>query len=394
MTERQAPPSGIHLTEADVDKLTEDKSAATRSDVAAKLGQELDSGLSDGERAIAEDIVRSLAHDVAVTVRQALSESLKNSPNLPDDVAQTLARDVEEVALPILQYTPTLSDEELIGIVNSGSESKQTAVAQRMHLSEDVSSALVSTGAETAVAELMRNATAQINAKGYDTALNRFPDSDQVHGSILQRQNTLPGNITERLVSMVSDQLLDYLVQREDVPDEVAADMLLRTRQRATMNLFGDDDQQNNLNNLVKTLDEAGHLSGSLILRSLCMGDLDFFEAALAHMSGLPIVNSRLLIYDEGPLGLKTIYERSEVALSLLPATRAALNVVRETLFDGAEGDIERRRRRVLERVLTQVDALNDDDLDYLIAKLDSLAPVDFLAEARALAGEPAMQPA
>lgn len=383
------PIQGVHLSEADVNRLTLDKSAQNRSYVAEKLGLQLDTGLTDEERNIAEDILRSLAHDVAITVRKALSESLKNSPNLPKDVAQTLARDVEEVALPILQHTPSLTDEELIEVVASGSELKQTAIAQRPNLSATVSDVLVEKGTENAVAELMRNGSAQIDDKGFDRALNRFPDSDKVHGGILQRDTTLPNKVTQRLVTMISDQLLDYLVKRQDVPEEVAADVLLRSRERATMHLFSDEDAfQNDVLELVKNLDEGGHLNGSLLLRSLCMGDLDFYEAGLSHMSGLPLVNARLLIYDEGPLGLKTIYERSEIPLMLLPASRAALNVVRETFFDGAEGDIERRRRRVLERVLTQVDALNDDDMDYLINKLDSLSPIDFLLDARVLSGE------
>ena len=382
-------PTGIRLSEEDVKRLTDDKSVANRSDVVAKVGQELDSGLFSEERTIAEDILRTMAHDVAVTVRQALAESLKDSPNLPADVAQSLARDVEEVALPILQHTPHLSDEDLMAIVESGSDTKQTAVAARANLSEQVTSAIVETGTENAVAQLMRNDTAPVKQDGFDKVLNRFPESNKVHGSILERQTNLPGPVTQRLVNMVSDQLLDYLVKRQDVPEEVAADVLLRSRARATLNLFSDEDAaHNDILELVKNLDEGGHLNGSLLLRSLFMGDLEFYEAGLAHMSGLPLVNARLLIYDEGPLGLKTIYERSEISLSLLPATRAALNVVRETMFDGGEGDIERRRRKVLERVVTHVDALNDDDLNYMMDKLDSLQPIDFLNDAKILAGD------
>jgi uncharacterized protein (DUF2336 family) len=390
----QKPPSGLHLTEEDVRRLTLDKSKDSRADVAEKVGRQIDTVLSADERALAEDIVRALARDVAVTVRQALAESLKSSPNLPKDVAQTLARDVEAVALPILQHTPALSDDELINVVTSGSETKQTAVAQRQNLSERVSDALVEHASEVAVAELMKNDTAQIGSRGFSRALDRFPTSNAVHGSILERKTNLPAAVTQRLVSMVSDQLLDYLVKRQDIPEEVAADMLLRTRERATMYLISDEDvEQQSLEELVNTLQQNGHLNGSLLLRSLCMGDLEFYEMALSVMSGLPLVNARLLIYDEGPLGLKTIYERSSVPLSMLPATRAALNVVLETLFDGAEGDLERRRRKVLERVLTQIEALHEDDLDYLMNKLDSLSPIDFLKDAHDMAREEAPVP-
>lgn len=381
------PPSGIHLSEEDVRLLTADKSTDNRAAVAEKIGRQIDGKLSDEERTIAEDILRALARDVAITVRTALAESLKASPSLPKDVAMTLARDVEAVALPFLTSTPALNDEELIQVVTTGSSSKQEAVAQRSNLSSKVADALVEHASEQAVATLMSNITAQVTPEGYGRALDRFPSSDTVQGSILKRKTTLPETITRRLVTMVSDQLLDYLVARQDVPEEVASDMLLRTRERAAMQLFSDEEADTNgLEDLVKRLDDAGHLNGSLLLRAICMGDLDFFEMGLARLSGLPVINARLLIYDEGPLGLKTIFERSNLPLSLLPASRAALTVVRETLFDGEAGDIERRRRKVLERVLTQVDALGDDDLHYLIDKLDSLAPINFMADAQQLA--------
>jgi len=65
----QKPPSGIHLTEEDVRRLTLDKSKDSRADVAEKVGRQIDTVLSADERALAEDIVRALARDVAVTVR-------------------------------------------------------------------------------------------------------------------------------------------------------------------------------------------------------------------------------------------------------------------------------------------------------------------------------------
>jgi hypothetical protein len=57
-----------------------------------------------------------------------------------------------------------------------------------------------------------------------------------------------------------------------------------------------------------------------------------------------------------------------------LRAVRAALAVVAETEFDGGPDDRPRHVRKVIERVLTQVEDMGADTLDYLLAKLDNPA--------------------
>jgi hypothetical protein len=59
---------------------------------------------------------------------------------------------------------------------------------------------------------------------------------------------------------------------------------------------------------------------------------------------------------------------------------RAALDVIRQTDLDGLQQDPERYSRRITERVLTQYETLgvefNDDDLEYLLARIHQLPPV------------------
>src|SRR5580700_9267975 len=84
------------LTQADVERLLADPSPETRAGMAVKLAQEFERGeLTPGERQIAEQIVRAMARDATLRVRQALAEHLKESNSLPVDVAKLLAGDVE-----------------------------------------------------------------------------------------------------------------------------------------------------------------------------------------------------------------------------------------------------------------------------------------------------------
>ena len=56
------------------------------------------------------------------------------------------------------------------------------------------------------------------------------------------------------------------------------------------------------------------------------------------------------------------------------PGVRAAIEVARETSFDGEEHDKERYSRRMIERVLTQYGDLgvefDSDDVDYLMGRM------------------------
>ena len=70
------------------------------------------------------------------------------------------------------------------------------------------------------------------------------------------------------------------------------------------------------------------------------------------------------------------MYEKTGLPARFLPAVRVAIDVVHETEMDGGEGDRERYKARVIERVLTQYEDFGQEDLDYLLDKLgDVLSP-------------------
>jgi uncharacterized protein (DUF2336 family) len=125
---------------------------------------------------------------------------------------------------------------------------------------------------------------------------------------------------------------------------------------------------------LVRQLKTGGRLTPTLILRSLCMGDMAFFESAMAVMSRTPIINARLLIHDDGTLGLKSLYVRTGMPERLYPAFRVAVDVVRETEGDARDEDRRRYVSRMIERILTQFEDIGQDNIDYLLNKLTQYA--------------------
>ncbi len=251
---------------------------------------------------------------------------------------------------------------------------KQATIAGRAMVSEQVADALATQGSETAVAVLMGNAKARIAATSLATALDRFADSERVKANIVHRAD-LPVTIAERLVVMVSDRLKAYLIGHHELPVSLATDVVLQSRERATL-LFSVGSSEQELERLVRQMHRNQRLTPLLVLRALCLGDLAFFEAALAAMAGIPPTNARTLIHDAGPNGLASLYDKTGMPPRLLPAVRVALDVVRGTEFDGGERDRERYRSRVITRILTQFEDLPQEDLDYLLDKLGDVLRV------------------
>ena len=363
------------LTQSDVARLLSDPSTGARADVAVKLAVEIDSPrLTEGELQLAQDVVHLMAKDVEVTVRRALSEGLRRAKRLPHDVALKLANDVEAVSLPILTDSGVLTDEDLVEIVRRGSVVKQEAIAARDGLSEPVSGVLIDVAPESAVTVLMQNATAQISEQSLSQAVERFADSDAVKES-MARRDFLPVSVTERLVVLVSERLKEYLVSHHDLSPSLTTDIVLQSRERAILNIFSGSSEQE-LEQLVAQMHETGRLTPFLVLRAICLGDMGFFEAALAVLSGVPVANARLLIDDAGPNGLRSLYEKSGLPPRLFPAMRVAVNVVRGTQYDGGDRDLERYRARVITRILTQYEDFGREDLDYLLDKLGDVLTV------------------
>jgi uncharacterized protein (DUF2336 family) len=362
-----------HLTQRDVERLLADPSPQTRAEMAAKVAASLESvKLTDGERKLAEGIVRVMARDAAERVRQALAENLKSSQSLPRDVALTLAHDIEAVALPVLGASSVLTDADLIELVRTGTVAKQTAIAGRPEVSAEVADVLVESAPEQAVAKLVANPGAKIAPESLGRVLDRFGNSPAIQEPMVHRDQ-LPVTVAERLVALVSDTLRDYLVTHHELPAGIASDLVLQSRERATVSLFTDGKDSADVERLVDQLRGNGRLTPSLMLRALCMGDVAFLEASLSLLGKVPLTNARLLIHDAGRLGLKSLYERAGLPTRLLPAFRVAVDVSHETLLDGEPGDLDRHRRKMIERILTQYEDLSSEDLDYLLNKLGDL---------------------
>src|SRR5579872_3160041 len=93
------------LTEGDIRLLLKGAEPEERALAAHRLCRHIDrSDLTDEERIEAQAILRLMSQDAAEQVRRALAITLKASPLIPRDIANRLARDLESIAVPVLNF--------------------------------------------------------------------------------------------------------------------------------------------------------------------------------------------------------------------------------------------------------------------------------------------------
>ncbi|MEQ8397835.1 DUF2336 domain-containing protein [Thalassobaculum sp.] len=369
------PKSGGLPTAELAARLAKGATPDARAEVAATVGKALEAGtLGAGEMQLATDIVRRLAIDVERQVRESLAAAVRRTSDLPHDVAIALARDIASVARPVLEESSVLTDSDLVELISADDEDKQLAVATRPTLSEAVADALVAHGTENVVVAVVSNPGAVLAEPTLDLALDRFPDSERVHAPLVAR-DALPVAVAERLVAMVSDRLQGELVRRHSLPLDLATDLILDGRERATLGLVNDSSPPERVEDLVRSLANGGRLTSSIVVRAACIGDVTFVETALAVLAKVPVDNAGRLVHDSGRRGLEALADKAGIGPRDRVVLRAAVETVDETELGDGPTDRQRFAETVIERVLTRFDTdemgVSDEDVMYLIKKLE-----------------------
>jgi uncharacterized protein (DUF2336 family) len=361
------------LTDEDIRLLVKGQSADDRAVAAHKICRHIEGGGSDltpEEREQAYDILRIMAADAAELVRRALAVTLKSSPMVPHDVALKLAKDVDSVALPILNFSPVFTDQDLCEIVRVGGPIRQVAIASRPMLSENVTTTIVEHGVEKAVQTACANDNASFADRTLQTVVERFARSEAVLTAVAYRQ-ALPLAVTEKLITVVSDQLRDHLVNHHALTPQMALQIAMGSRERATVDLVDQAGRTPDVKSFVGHLHKAQRLSPSLLLRALAHGHMTFFEWGVAELAGVPHHRTWLMVHDAGPLGLKAIYDRAGLPARLFGAFRAGVDTYHTLEAEGGQLDQARFQERMLQRFLTQPKTATREDMDYLVDKLD-----------------------
>ncbi len=214
--------------------LARDRDENVRAELAQKIAR-LAPTLSGDEHArirdLVFDILRVLAADQLPRIRARLSEALKAERLVPPDIIRRLALDAEAiVANPVLEFSPLLTDDDLLLVIEEGSAmGRLTAIARREGLTTTLTDALAATLDESAIAALLGNGSAQIREETLDAIVDSAKDQPSWHEPLILRP-LLPLRLAERLVNFVANTLMDKLLARAHEWQGLDADAAFRLK--------------------------------------------------------------------------------------------------------------------------------------------------------------------
>jgi uncharacterized protein (DUF2336 family) len=301
--------------------------AQARAHLATKFGRQYDELVGGGTRLLANAVLELLVRDVEKAVRQALAEEVAASPNLPCEIANTLARDDIDVARPILEASPVLTDEDLIDIVRTHALQHALAVAGRERLSAEVADTLVEVGSIEVVRRLAGNAGADFSEKTVRQILaDHFADGE-VRDRLVRRP-ALPYELVHKLVGEVGERLEWVLVQERRMTGLEARQLMRAVRETATLGFVAREHAARTLEGEMRWRLAAGELGPETVLRCLRDGAVRDFEAALAVLAGVAVETARRILYGMDKRGIAALCIRAGFGVAHYIALRMVLDLV------------------------------------------------------------------
>ncbi len=306
--------------------LARDRDSAVRETLARKIEvllPELDADEQAQAQKYLVEVIEILAQDQVVRVRQIVAETLKDVASAPSQVIQRLARDAEEVvACPVIEFSPLLSDQDLLEIIESGSNTgRLSAVSRRQGVGEQIADAIVAAGDAGAISALLDNRSAQIREETLDDLVEAAIEVTAWHEPLVRRPS-LPASAARKLAGFVAASLLDLLKARDDLDRETARLVAREVERRI------EDEAAETAKNGVETgadsetaeqrakrMFAAGDLDDQALTQALNGGDRDLVRHGIALRANLPVSLIDHVLSAHSPKGVTALAWKAGCAM-------------------------------------------------------------------------------
>ena len=272
--------------------LAKDVDDEVRAQIAAKIGRlvpTLGEDATERLTTMALEVLEILARDELPRVRAIIAEEIKLAANVPHDIIKRLALDIEDiVATPVLEYSPLLSDHDLLEIIASGvTEGALSALSRRQDLVEQVVDAVVAISSVKAMKTLLENKSAPLGEETLDKIAVVAAGATDLHLPMVNR-DSLSVNIIRRIATFVSAAFVDVLIDRHALAPEVAGELRQAVRKRIdTGDLVAEGPEKDPADARAREMFEAGTLDEDALLDAIDEKDMAFVRHAVILKSGL-----------------------------------------------------------------------------------------------------------
>lgn len=360
------------LSEDDIRILVRHPDPEKRANAAQRICHTVrKSELSESEMRLATDLLKFMAQDAVEMVRRALAITLRNSAELPRSVAIKLIADVDNIAIPIIENSPVLTDEDLITLLKSSAAAKITAVARRPKVSGNIVKAIVRYGDSKAVATVAANDGALIDAETAEDILDFYYQDDLIKEAMISRSD-LPNSIMEKLITMVSEEAAVVLKQKHNIDGQTAVNIASRSRERASLDLVHENQTDKEIREFSLHMSQMGRLTPSFLIMAIGLGRMSVVKHSLAVLAGISSNKAGLMMFDTGPFGLSSLCKQAGLDDLSVRIVRAGCAIYRDLEISGIEYDAEYFQTLMLERTLTLPFEIPELDKVWLMERLDA----------------------
>lgn len=271
------------------------------------------------EQELAGDILTAVAPGVDVDARATMSRRLSGTSRAPRQLIRQLARDVIEVARPILQRSGMLDDRELIEIVNSMGKDYQLAISQRASVSAKLGEALVEQGDEEVLESLVCNDGAVLSRQAMEGLIARAEGAESLHRPLLARDD-LPADLMLEMFWSVSAALKRHILTKAEIREIDIDAALQEVESRFTPSRASADDDLEKAMKEVQRLKRLGQLNQERLVQLLRQGSVAQFVAGLAELTGIGCDTANRIVFSGGHEAIAVACRASGFDLSTFSA--------------------------------------------------------------------------
>ena len=341
------------------------------------------SPLEPDEKDAAETALTLLLDDPAPVVREALAHALASSPYAPRQVVLSLVQDVDDVAVPVIASSPVLLDGELVDLVAGRSLAIQVAIAARPAISPSLAAALAEVAMAEACLAMLENPGRNWRFSVCGALAERFGSRPDIRNGLLALPG-LPVDIRQTLIVQLGDALEQLALVQSFVSEERRSELVREACDKATVNLAFCCTHGRELAALVEHLRLSGQLTADMLVRGLCMGNVELFVTAMISLTGMNGKRVRACVFDPGEGVILALCRKAGLSERVAPTVRSALLAYGDLVARlPAETSRTRFARLMVDRIVSDYNGIADDEMDDLHALLRRFATQIARDEAR-----------
>ncbi len=322
--------------------LAKDTNDEVRCDLALKIGRLVPNITERDSKKLQDmtfEILDILAKDQLVKVRQIVAEEIKHADNIPQPIIERLAHDVELiVSAPILEYSPLLSDDILMEIIESGPAlGALSAIAKRSSVDPDISDAIVAAQDIPAVANLLANKNAQIREETLDEIVAGAASEESLHEPLVKRP-LLSQKSMRKIAGFVSLSLLDILSDQHELDRDTEKEVRTKVKEGLEKK-DAVTKEEDTAQVAAQQLVDGGGLTDENAVKMIKRGDRDLLIRAMSIKADVPALIGRKIIDSKSGKTITALVWASGLSMrTAMEVQKKMANVQPDELINARDG--------------------------------------------------------